>query len=57
MKTRPEIEDSSFDEEFERAFDFSKAIDNPYANHAREAIEREERDSRDTDQHQSGASN
>lgn len=56
MKTRPESEDSSFDEAFDRTFDFAKAVENPYTNHAREAMEREEREPRDVEQHGSRTS-
>ena len=45
MKNKQDNEASSFEEAFERPFDFSKAVHNPYVNHSREALEREERES------------
>jgi len=44
MKNKHDNEDSLFEEAFERPFDFSKAVHNPYVNHSREAREREERE-------------
>ena len=47
MKNKPTnvdsktAEDLVFEEAFEKPFDFTKGVPNPYVNHAREARERE----------------